>query len=129
MNKINFINNLTTISDSPIENRTNFDNCMKYEDSVNILYDAIRKLADKIDTKNEIILSPVDFSKFTIPPGEFKFRLPNKIKKVLDCNSPLTVIYKGEIIECAIRQNEQELGYVISTCPKDRMEDCDFDIQ
>lgn len=111
MNKINFINELCTISDNPITNKQNFDVAMmRFDKWINLFYEALKNISEMYDAHGEIIVSPVDFGKYEVPPAYFKFRFSKKVTKVIDC---ATEIPFSEGI-CNVCPNEEEAGYIAS---------------
>lgn len=117
MDKIVFLNELCTISDVPAVNKDNFDKCMMFGKTVNVFYEALKQLSDRYVAHNEIVVAPIDFSKFTVPPGEFRFMFSKKVKSKIDCSQ--NVICEQGI--CVIRTNENEAGYIVSVSPHEGM--------
>lgn len=111
MDKVNFIKELCTISDDENINLLNFERCMVFDKSVNLFYEALMNISNEYGAFGEISVAPIDFGKFTVPPGEFSFTFSKKVRAVIDCNKPI-ICQTGT---CIVRKNENASGYIIST--------------
>lgn len=110
MDKIVFLNELSTISDDPVLNKQNFDRCMLFCDTVNTFYEALKYISREFNAYNEIVVAPVNFEIFAVPPGEFRFMFSKKVKSVIQEN----ITIRCSTGFCTIRKNEQEAGYIVS---------------
>ena len=111
MDKFAFLQELCTISSDPTVNSQNFELGMNFSNSIDLFYEALLSISNKYNAFGDISVSPIDFSKFTIPPGEFYFTFSKNVKQVIDCNSPI----QCQSGVCFVRENDNAAGYIIET--------------